>query len=107
MIAHDVHQIVLSQDMGEGNASLVNCFMDKVEGEHVVLLLQLGLKLHCNLNHRFIVAKNAELLADWNTQVSEGSSQVTDLLNTGTSSQHLTAVSGNLDSGLLLGEPVQ
>ena len=36
--------------------------------------------------------------------MSEGSSQVNDLLNTGTSSP---AASGSLNSGLLLGEPVQ
>ena len=46
-------------------------------------------------------------VSHWNTQASEGSSQVNDLLNTGTSSQHLTAVSGNFDSRLFLGEPVQ
>ena len=75
MLAHDVCRIFLS--LGEDNVSLGNCFMDKVEGEHVVPFMQLGLELHCN-----------------------------DLLNTGTISQHLTAASGNLNSGLFLGEPV-
>ena len=78
-----------------------------MELEHVVLLMQFGLELCRALNHRFIVAKNVGLLVDWNNQVSEGSSQVNDLLNIGMSSQHLTAVSGNLNSGLLCGESVQ
>ena len=106
MLAHDVPQIFLFRDMGKGNIFLGNHFADKVEGEHVVPFMQLGLEL-CPLNHRFIVAKNIGLLANWNMQVSEGSSWVNDLLNTGTSSQHLTAISGNLNSGMLLGEPVQ
>ena len=107
MLSHNVCQNFLSRDMGEGSASLGNCFADKVEGEHVVLLVQLGLELHCTFNHIFIVAKDTGLLVDWNTQTSECGSQVNDLLSTGTSSQHLTAASGNLSSGLLLGEPVQ
>ena len=107
MLAHDVRQNFLSLDMGEDNVSLGNRFADKMEGEHVVLLMQLGLELLCALKHRFIVAKNIELLANWNTQVFEGSSQVNDLLNRGTGSKHLTAVSGNLNRGLLLEEPVQ
>ena len=57
ILAHDVRRIFLSQDVGEGNASTGNCLVDKVEGEHVVLLMQLGLELHHTLNHGFIVAK--------------------------------------------------
>ena len=71
MLAHDVHWIFLSRDVSEGNASLGNCFVDKVEGEHVVPLMQLGSMLHHTLNHRFIVTKNRGLLVDWKTHASE------------------------------------
>ena len=43
----------------------------------------------------------------WNTLASEGSSNVSDQLNTGTNGWHLTAVSENLNSGLIFGELVQ
>jgi hypothetical protein len=62
--------------MGKGNISTGNRFPNKMEGEHVVPLVQLGLELGRTPNHRFIITKQVGLLADRNTQLLEGVAQV-------------------------------
>ena len=107
MLAHNVSWVFLAWDVGEVDEPTGNCFSDKMEGQHVVLLVQLGMNLCWGIDNSLIVTKDITLVMNGNAKVTKTGSDVNDLLNASSHCQHFTAVSGNLNRGLLLGEPIQ
>ena len=69
VLAHNVHRVLLAWNVGKMNNPMGNGFPDKVEGQHVVPLVQLGMDLCCSINNSLIVTKHVALVPDWDTKI--------------------------------------
>ena len=61
------------RDMCEVNKSLGNGFSYKVEGKHIVPLMQLDLRLRSCLDNRLVVPEYITLVTDGNSQIAKSS----------------------------------
>ena len=55
MFGHNVSGVFLTRDMGKVDKSSGDGFSHEVEGEHVVPLMQFGMRLCGTLHHGFVV----------------------------------------------------
>ena len=106
VLAENVRWVLLPGDVCEHNETPGNGFADKMKGEQVVPLVQLGVRYGGALDNRLIVSKDMASLPDRNPKVAKGVAEISDLFNASARRKQLAATSGGLDSRLFLGEPI-
>ena len=71
MFAEDIQRIDGTSNMGEVDIAGSNGLTDKVEGEHVVSFVELGIDVCAALHNRLIVTKDIALLPEWDSKVGQ------------------------------------
>ena len=106
MLAEDISWVELTRKVMECHDLGCNGLMHPMEGESIVVLMKLGMGNGGAINHGLVVTKHVALVPNRNSKVAEHVMKVNSLVNTGAASNKFGAIGSRLNSGLLLGVPV-
>ncbi len=107
MFAQKVGRIALTINMMKVEHSGCDGFTYTVERKCIMSLVELVMGNGGAVDDRAIITKKVGVILDRDAQVSEGVSEINNLICSNSCSDKLRSVGGSLDSALFLGKPIQ